>query len=94
MRELKDEIDEELLKRFNFVLENENYEDYKKFDNELLLARLRSNCEEIKPKYEILEEKHDDLRDQLEEILDLNESMLNSFSWKITEPLRNFRGRR
>lgn len=92
--ELNGEIDDELLKRFNFVLENESYEDYKKFDNELLLARLRSDCEEIKPKYEILEEKHDALKEQLEEILDLNESMLNSFSWKITEPLRNFKGGR
>lgn len=89
--ELKEDIDEELLKRFNFVLENESYEDYKKFDSELLLPKLKSICEELKPKFEELEQKHDNLKNKCEETKSLNENMLNSTSWKVSKPFRKLR---
>ena len=88
---LKEDIDEELLKRFNFVLENESYEDYKKFDSELLLPKLKSICEELKPKFEELEQKHDNLKNKCEETKSLNENMLNSTSWKVSKPFRKLR---
>lgn len=89
---LDEDFDGDLLKGFNFVLENESYDDYKKFENELLLSRLKSQREEIKLKFEKIEQKHDNLKNKCEEIRDLNESLLNSTSWKVSKPFRKFKG--
>lgn len=85
-------IDEKLLDQFNFILENESYDDYKEFNNELLLSILESNRDELKIELEQVELNKENLGVKMGKYEDLNESLLNSSSWKLTKPLRRIKG--
>ena len=93
------EIDEEYLpknrERYDMVIETEDFEEFKLKYNKLMLTKerdkLTKQVNRLESQNNKLKKENDKLKKQQRNLKDLNDSILNSRSWKLTAPLRKIK---
>ena len=71
--------------KFDLVMETEDYDDFK-FKYDMLL--LSEEKDKLTNQVNKLKKQNEKLKKQQKDLKDLNESIVNSKSWKLTKPLR------
>ena len=78
--------------KFDLVVETEDYDEFKLKYNRLLLIkekdRLTNQVNKLQKQNDKLIKQNEKLKKRHKDLKDLNESIVNSKSWKLTKPLR------
>ena len=100
--EFVNQMPDVMIKKYNLVLDHDSYEKFRydftciEYENKLnhlqnRYNRLSNNYSDLKSSNTKLKEDYEDLQKSYENLENLMDELLNSTSWKVTEPLRRIR---